>query len=330
MKIYISADMEGISGVERVEDVTPGLPGYEVFRRVMAGDVNAVVEGVIQGGATEVVVADGHARMNNIRPRDLDPRARLKSGMSRNLLQLKGVSSDFDAVLLVGYHAMSGTPNGVLSHTFMSSLLDVRVDGRSRGEAELNAHALAELGVPVIFVSGDDTTIAQAREVIGDVEYVRTKTALGRLSAEHVPLEESRALLLEGARRAMRGLADLRPGLPLLDGPVTLEVDLATTAPAAMPDMVERNRRFVDSDEDLSLSDFALITRYEQIDAASDGTVAHHGSFTDGYRTVTRCAMHFVDRNLTWLTDDVGDREGYDRDLSIWDGASAETDVGVR
>lgn len=319
VKIFISADMEGISGVERVEDVVAGLPGYDVFRRVMAGDVNAVVEGAIQGGATEVVVADGHARMTNIRPSELDPRARLKSGHSRQLLQLKGVSSDFDAALFVGYHAMSSTPNGVLSHTFISSLLDVRLNGASRGEAELNAYVLATLGVPVVFLSGDDTTVAQAREVIGDVEYVQTKRALGRLRAEHLPLKESRRLLLEGARRAVVGLSKRRAGLPLIAEPVTIEVDLATKPPPTMPDMWERNRRFVDSDEDISLSDFESIARYEEVEVVREGTVATRGSTVESYRAVTRLAMHFIERNLTWLGDDVGTRDGYDRDLSEWD-----------
>jgi D-amino peptidase len=324
VKIFISADMEGISGVERVEDVISGLPGYEVFRRVMAGDVNAVVEGAFDGGATEVVVADGHARMTNIRPADLDPRARLKSGMSRDLLQLKGVSREFDAVLYVGYHAMSGTPVGVLSHTYMSSLLDVRVNGVSRGEAEINAYALATLGVPVVFLSGDDVTIAQARAVIGDVEYVQTKRATGRLSADHRPLEESRRLLTERARNAVAGLTGTRPEPPLLEEPVTVEIDLAVE-PGAMADMRERNRRFIDDDEDVALSDFELITRYEPgLDVPREGTVAVTGSLVECYRTVARLAMHFADRNLTWLADDVGDQAGYDRDLDSWSRGALE------
>jgi D-amino peptidase len=323
VKIFISADMEGISGVERVEDVISPLPGYDVFRHVMAGDVNAVIEGAVRAGATEVVVADGHARMTNIRPEDLDPRARLKSGMSHELLQLKGISRDFDAALFVGYHAMSGT-DGVLSHTYMSSLLDVRVNGVSRGEAEINAHALATLGVPVVFLSGDDTTIAQARAVLGDVEYVQTKRATGRLSAEHLPLEESRRLLTEGARNAVAALAGSRPELPVLDEPVTVEIDLAVE-PGAMGDMRERNRRFLDSDEDLSLSDFELITRYEPgLDVTRDGTVAVTGSLVECYRTVARLAMTFADRNLAWLGEDVGDAAGYDRDLRPWSRGALE------
>jgi D-amino peptidase len=328
VKIFVSADMEGISGVERVEDVIPPLPGYDVFRRVMAGDVNAVIDGAIRAGATEVVVADGHARMTNIRPEDLDPRARLKSGMSRDLLQLKGISPDFDAVLYVGYHAMSGTA-GVLSHTYMSSLLDVRVNGMPRGEAEINAYALATLGVPVIFLSGDDTTIAQARAVIGDVEYVQTKRATGRLSAEHLPLEESRRLLSEGAHTAVSALTGTRPELPVLDEPVTVEIDLSTK-PGAMSDMLERNRRFIDSDEDISLSDFELVARYEPgLDVVRDGTVAVTGSLVDCYRTVARLAMHFVDRNLAWLSEDVGDAAGYHRDLDPWTRGALEP-VGAR
>src|SRR5262249_251260 len=280
MRIYISVDMESISALERVHEITPGKDAHDLFCKLMAGDANAVVAGAISGGATDVVVTDGHARMTNIDPADLDPRPRLNSRHGR-LIQSKGISPDFDAVLLVGYHSRSG-PQGVLSHTFVSSFLDVRADGVSMGEAGINSLVLHSLGVPVIFLSGDDVAIAEARAHLGEIEYVKTKRALSRTSAEHLPLDRSRRLLRDGAKRAVANLrtAGGRPR-PTTDEHVTIEIDLATSSADAMPpDALQRNARFVDSSETAELSDFELALGMGFVSPSRTGTIAIEGPLT--------------------------------------------------
>ena len=172
MKVFISVDMEGTSGVERLEEIFRGLPGYGRARRLMAGDANAVVRGAIEGGADEIVVSDSHGYMCNINPDDLLPGVRLKRGqLRRRWCQMKGFESDFDAVLLVGFHAKAGNENAILSHTWITSFLDVRVNGQSVPEPSLNTWLAGAFGVPVVMLSGDDQVIAEASPVMGDVHY---------------------------------------------------------------------------------------------------------------------------------------------------------------
>ena len=148
MRIFISVDMEGISGIERVEEIFRGMPAYHIGRQIMAGDVNAAVQGAVDGGATNIVVADSHGYMCNIRPRDLHHKAKLKSGMKRVLCQFKGFSHRFDAAFFVGYHSKAGTADGILSHTWIPAFKDVRVNGLSVGEYGLNGYLVGSFGVP--------------------------------------------------------------------------------------------------------------------------------------------------------------------------------------
>jgi D-amino peptidase len=318
MKIFIAVDMEGVSGVENAHDVIPGLAGYPVFRRVMAGDANAVVDGAFRGGATEVVVADGHAMQTNMLPVDVDPRATLKSG-GAGLVQFKGLTPDVDGVCLIGFHAKSGTPDGVLSHSFLSSFLDLRLNGRSIGEAEFGAYLLASYGIPVIMVSGDDTTVAQTRRVIGaQAEYVEVKKAHGRMSADHQPLSVTRPLLRAAAERAVAGLLDGTRAIAPLPEPVEMELDLALAPTEAMPDMLERNARFAEPADAPPMSDFEFLRTFEELDSPRAGTIRVTGSVEDVYRAISRLCGHFMMRNMDWMSTEMARRIPYARDLDEW------------
>src|SRR5690348_559987 len=136
--ILVSADMEGATGVTSPDDVLPGSPGWERMRPVLTGDVNAVVDGLIAGGAGRVLVNDAHATMRNLLVEELHPGAELITGRHKPLGMMHGVD-DVDAVAFTGYHTGAGRP-GVLAHTYLErSILDVRLDGRYAGEGELNA-----------------------------------------------------------------------------------------------------------------------------------------------------------------------------------------------
>src|SRR3990172_2639329 len=120
MKILISVDMEGISGVVNWDQVSPGHSEYERYRRIMTDEVNAAVEGAFEAGAGEVVVTDGHAHGYNLLVEALDGRVRLNSGNSAPLAMVQGIDASFDAALLIGYHACAGSKNAVLDHTWSS------------------------------------------------------------------------------------------------------------------------------------------------------------------------------------------------------------------
>lgn len=318
MRIFIAADMEGISGVERVHDVMLGLDGYETFRGVMAGDVNATIEGACRAGASRITVADGHALQTNIRPTDLDTRAELKSGAAE-LVQLKGLASDVKGAFLVGFHAKSGTVDGVLSHSFLSSFLDIRLNGRSVGEAELAAWVLAARGIPVALLSGDDTTIAQTRPVLGDaVEYVEVKRARSRTSADHPPLADTRRRLRQGAERAVARLRSGLQPIPPIEGEAELEIDLALAPNEGMPDMLGRNARFADRADAGAVSDLEFVRSLEPLDSPRPGTIRLTGDVVDLYAAIGRLAGRLMLRNLDWLLNEVAPRSAYGRDLTPW------------
>ena len=117
MKIFISADIEGIAGVMRPEQCSPGHAEYQLARGLMEQEVNAAIDGAFAGGATEVVVADSHAQMTNLRAENIDARARLVQGKPRGLSMVEGLEQQpFDGLFFIGYHSAAGEP-GVLAHT---------------------------------------------------------------------------------------------------------------------------------------------------------------------------------------------------------------------
>ncbi len=172
MKILIAADMEGISGVTNWDQVDPSKPEYPRFCKIMTADVNAAVLGAFDGGATDVVVSDGHAGGYNILIENLDPRVHLNSGNSAPFAMVQGIQAgDFSGAIFVGYHARSGTENAVLAHTWSSKrIANVWLNDVLVGEHGLNAAVCGAFGAPVIMITGDQTTIAQAEELLGPLE----------------------------------------------------------------------------------------------------------------------------------------------------------------
>jgi D-amino peptidase len=317
MKVFISVDMEGTSGLERLEEIFRGLPGFDRFRRLMAGDANAVVQGAIDGGADEIVVSDSHGYMCNLNPDDLVPGVRLKRGqLRRRWCQMKGFEEGFDAVLLVGFHAKAGNQDAILSHTWITSFLDVRVNGQSVPEPSLNTWLAGAFGVPVAMLSGDDHVIREARPVLGDIAYAQVKTSTGYFSGEHLPLEESRRLLRETARVAVAeapGIAPVRCELP-----VTIEVDLSPDPVEATPlgARADDNQRFVDRAwDDAPLSDVELVlATHPHVTSPKRGTVAFTcDDYPTAYATLHSILMEVYERDIENLIDVVAAPADYER-----------------
>lgn len=208
MKIYISADMEGITGLVDAEDVQPPGRDYERGRVLMTEDVNAAVRGAYDAGATAVLVNDAHGPMRNLLPDLLDPRATLIKGRPKPMGMMEGLTGEYDAALCVGYHARAGVL-GVLSHSFMGhEIEDIWLDDRVTGEIGLFHAAAAAYGVPVALLTGDDTACAEMTAWDAAVATVPVKYAKDRFAAQLVPVEEARAAIETTVRTA---LSDLRP-----------------------------------------------------------------------------------------------------------------------
>lgn len=230
MQVFISADMEGIAGVATLADVSRGEAGYDAAAERMLADVNAAVRGAIEAGATDVLVNDSHGPMDNLDPGGLHPSASLIRGNRKPRSMMQGLRAEHDVAFLIGYHAMAGTPEATLDHTYLGSdVVSVRVNDREVGELGANAGLARSLGVPVGLVTGDDKTTAEAAAELGDVPTVVVKEGLDRFTAKCRPVEAARgdieATAREGIERASAG--DLAQPVP--DEPTTIEVDWATT-----------------------------------------------------------------------------------------------------
>ncbi|WP_029422496.1 M55 family metallopeptidase [Alicyclobacillus macrosporangiidus] len=233
MKIFISADMEGISGVATNQQLKKDSE-YNRFRHLMTQDVNAAIEGAFRGGATEVVVADGHGNMSNILIEELDERARLVSGNNRVMCQLEGLDETFDGILFIGHHGREGgSERAVINHSLAGvAVNEVRVNGVVVGETELNARVAGHFGVPVLMVSGDDAYVAEVMQSLPHVEGAVVKRGIDRLAAELLHPKVAQGLIREAAERAVRRAKEVSP--LKLEGPVTFEVEFKGTNQALM------------------------------------------------------------------------------------------------
>ncbi|MEU1089283.1 M55 family metallopeptidase [Streptomyces sp. NPDC005576] len=184
MKILISADMEGATGVTWPGDVLPGASQWERCRPLFTSDVNAAALGFFDGGADEVLVNEAHWSMRNLLLEQLDERVEMLTGRHKALSMVEGIQhGDVDAVAFVGYHTGAGT-EGVLAHTFLAnSITGVWLNGVRASEGLLNAHVAAEYGVPVVLVTGDDLTCVDAEGYAPDARKVAVKDYVSRYAA---------------------------------------------------------------------------------------------------------------------------------------------------
>jgi D-amino peptidase len=204
-KVFISVDMEGISGISGDDQLSAGGAEYARSRKLMAEDANAAVRGAIAGGATEVVVNDSHGSMRNLLPEDLHPSARLISHAFKPYGMVQGLDETFDAVIFVGYHAKADTGAGLFAHTGSGVVRDLQVNGRSVGEGGLNALVAAWYGVPVVLVTGDDVAVKQTLESTPGAKGVAVKRAINVRSVELRPLAEARRDIEAAAKEAVAG-----------------------------------------------------------------------------------------------------------------------------
>jgi D-amino peptidase len=233
VKILISADMEGATGVTWPADCQPGTEQWQRCRRMFTSDVNAAIAGFYDGGATDVLVNEAHSTMRNLLLEDLDERAGLLTGYHKELSMVEGIQhGDVDAVAFIGYHAAAGA-EGVLAHTYLgNSVTRVRVNGELGSEGRLNTHVADEYGVPVVLVTGDDRTCADAATYAPAARSVAVKKCVSRYAAVCSPPAVTAAAIRSAAKEAA-GLAGRKPPVQAGEFGVEVEVDAAQLAQAA-------------------------------------------------------------------------------------------------
>lgn len=244
MKVYISSDMEGSTGVVCPSQVTFGNPEYEFGRRMQLHDTLAVVNAALKWGAGSVVVNDSHASMINLDISKFPDGAEIISGTPKILGMVEGVSG-CDVAFFIGYHAMAGTEKAILDHTYHSKVVyDLKVNGMKFGETALNSLFCGALGVPVGLVSGDTAVCLEAKSVLGpNLEMCELKDGVGRIAAITLPAETTARKLAESVKHALDKAAKGKCPLLNIDGPYKMELTFHTAAQTDAAGLVPGSER---------------------------------------------------------------------------------------
>ena len=231
LRIYISADMEGVAGVVSGEQLGPTGFEYQRFREFMTAEVLAAIAGAREAGAGEIVVSDSHGNGQNLLIERLPADVTVIRSWPRPLMMMEGIDSTFDAAIFIGYHASTTNPQGVRAHTISSArLAAVLLNGTPMPEAGINAAIAGHFGVPVVMVSGDDATVAETRRIIGEVEGAVVKRAISFHAAATMTPEAAQTLIRERVKAALARRASFRPYV--VRPPVRLDVTFKNYQPA--------------------------------------------------------------------------------------------------
>ena len=233
LKVYISADMEGVTGAVTSDQLGPTGFEYNRFREFMTGEVLAAIQGAREAGATEILVSDSHGNGENLLIERLPADVRVVRSWPRPLMMMEGIDSTFDAAIFIGYHSATTNPRGVRAHTISSArLAAVELNGRAMAESGINAAIAGHFGVPVVMISGDDAAVEEARTLLGDIEGAVVKRALSFHSASTLTPEAGQTLIREKVRAALQRRSAFKPYR--LTAPVRLDVTFKSYRPAEL------------------------------------------------------------------------------------------------
>ncbi len=233
LKIYISADMEGVVGAVTDEQLGPGGFEYERFRQFMTNEVNAAIDAARAAGATEFVISDSHGNGQNLLIDQLPVDVTVIRSWPRELSMMAGIDETFDGVIFLGYHASTNNTRGVRAHTMSSAnITSLRLNGMTMTEGSMNAAIAGHFGVPVIMVSGDDIAVAENQVIIGDIEGAVVKWASGFHSARTLTPEAAYEVIRTRTKSALDRIEDFEPYV--LDTPIELELGLKHYQPVEL------------------------------------------------------------------------------------------------
>lgn len=243
MKVFLSVDMEGICGIvgETETDPEKGGERYRENCHLMTQEANAAIEGCIEAGAEDVLVADSHWNFDNLLREELHERARLFRGAPRPFSMVQGLDNSFDAALFIGFHAMRDTPHAILDHTMSGRYRAILVNGVKVGETALNAYLAGHFAVPVVLVTGDSSLAAEARSFIPGVHTVAVKEPASAGAAIHLHPNVARARIREEAKKALADRKAIEPVRAKM--PVEMAVEFSGTEYADLGELLPGARR---------------------------------------------------------------------------------------
>ena len=233
LKIYISADMEGVAGAVTEAQLGPGGFEYERFREFMTAEVNAAIDAARAAGATEILVSDSHGNGQNLLIDRMPIDVMIVRSWPRELSMMEGIDETFDGVIFIGYHASTANTRGVRAHTMSSAnITDFRLNGKSMSEGSMNAAIAGQFGVPVIMVSGDDVAVAETQVIVGDMEGAVVKWARGFHSAKTLTPEAAQEVIRTRTASAVSRIDEFEPYV--LETPIEVELTLKHYQPVEL------------------------------------------------------------------------------------------------
>ena len=223
LKVYISADMEGIAGVVTQDQLGPKGFEYSQFRKFMTAEVNAAIEAARDVGATEIVVSDSHGNGLNLLLDALPQDIELVRSWPRPLGMMEGIDKSFGAAIFIGYHASAGDTDGIAAHTMSGAdFSSVKINGIEITEGGINALIAGHFGVPVVMISGDDAAVREVSDMLGPIEGAVVKWHYSHTSGRTLMPEAAQALIKEKVTAGLRRRGELKPFR--IEGPLTLDL----------------------------------------------------------------------------------------------------------
>lgn len=181
MKVYISADIEGVAGIAAPEEADPALKDSSYFQEQMTLEVAAACEGAVAAGAKEIFVKDAHWHGRNINPRKLPECVKILRGWTGHPFSMMAeLDQTFDAAVMIGYHARAGSAGNPLAHTMRGRVVGMmRINEQPASEFLINTYTAAMVGVPVAFLSGDQALCDEVKGFNEQITTVSTLTGIG-------------------------------------------------------------------------------------------------------------------------------------------------------
>ncbi len=232
LKVYISADMEGVAGVVGREQLGPKGFEYSQFRKFMTAEVNAAIEAARDVGATEILVSDSHGNGLNLLLDALPQDIQLVRSWPRPLGMMEGIDESFGAAIFIGYHAGVRNIDGIAAHTVSGDLLSIKINGTEMTEGGMNALIAGHFGVPVVMISGDEAAVREVSDMVGPIEGAVVKWHYSHTSGRTLMPGAAQALIKEKVQAGLRRRKELKPFR--IEGPLTLDLTYKNAKAAEM------------------------------------------------------------------------------------------------
>ena len=211
-KYMVRCDVEGVSGIVSYTQAKPGAPEYVSGRKLFMGDLLALLEGLQEGGADEVILYDEHAGGRNVDLEQIPDFCRVICGCPPYRSDWPGgIDNTFDGMILLGYHAKHGTSGALLPHTYESDIKDIRLNGISLGEIGIETAIAGDYGVPSVMITGDSASIQEATSLCPGIVAVIVKDSINEHSATCYPLQSTRAVIRRAAVQVASDPPDVNP-----------------------------------------------------------------------------------------------------------------------